>query len=277
MNQTISYSSLIPLPSSLIIAMRFEDYADLYQLEENLWWFVGMREITAVLLDDVISRIPSPLILDAGCGTGGNLEWLRRYTDENKIYGIDVVDTALGFCHKKDLKNLTQASATDLPFADEAFDVVTSFDVLVQIPGEGNDERAMREMFRVLKPDGIAFVRCAAYEWMRSGHDKALNTQRRYTLKELKEKLERAGFETIRATYANTFAFPLAAMRRLVLKRIGLVDEGSDVKPLSSKTLNSLLTNGLRLEAKWLRRKQAKLPAGLSAICVARKRGMRDE
>lgn len=231
-----------------------------------------MREITAVLLDNVVSRISLPLILDAGCGTGGNLEWLRRYTVHDKIYGIDVVDTALRFCHQKDLKNLTQASATDLPFADEVFDVVTSFDVLVQIPGKGNDERAMSEMYRVLKPDGIAFVRCAAYEWMRSGHDEALDTQRRYTLKELKEKLERTGFEIIKSTYANTFAFPLAAMRRLVLKRLGLVEKGSDVKPLASETLNSLLTNGLRHEAKLLRSKRVKLPAGLSAICIARKR-----
>ena len=71
----------------------------------------------------------------------------------------------------------------------------SAFDVLVQIPGRGADDRAMREMLRVLKPGGVAFVRGAAYRWMKSGHDLALGTERRYDLGELREKLNRAGFE----------------------------------------------------------------------------------
>jgi SAM-dependent methyltransferase len=117
-------------------------------------------------------------------------------------------------------------------FAGGSFDLVTSFDVLVQIPGEGADEQAMRKMFRALKPGGIAFVRCAAYEWMKSGHDRALGTQRRCNLEELTRKLRRAGFAIPRETYANSLLFPIAAMRRLALKRLGLADSDSDVKPL---------------------------------------------
>jgi hypothetical protein len=60
----------------------------------------------------------------------------------------------------------------------------------------------------------------------------ALDTQRRYTLTELSGKLERMGFRVLRQTYANTCLFPVAALRRLVLKRLGLADSGSDVKPL---------------------------------------------
>jgi hypothetical protein len=90
----------------------------------------------------------------------------------------------------------------------------------------------MREMFRVLRPGGVAFVRVAAYEWMRSGHDEALGTQRRYKLAQLVERMERAGFRVRRATYANALLLPAAAVRRLVLKPLGLADGGSDVKPL---------------------------------------------
>ena len=32
--------------------MHTEDYEYLYRLEEEFWWFAGMREITASLLDD---------------------------------------------------------------------------------------------------------------------------------------------------------------------------------------------------------------------------------
>jgi SAM-dependent methyltransferase len=255
--------------------MQTEDYEYLYQLEESFWWFAGMREITASLLDPVLPLLPlgDRTILDAGCGTGGNLEWLARYAGKGHIAGIDLIETALRFCSERGARRLAQASATDLPFADEAFDLLTSFDVLVQIPGEGSDEQAMREMFRVLKPGGIAFVRCAAYEWMKSGHDAALGTQRRYTIDGLREKLKRAGFEILRETYANSLLLPVAAIRRLALKRLGLADSGSDVKPLPPRLewLNQTLTDALRWEAGKLRQPNARLPFGLSAICLARR------
>jgi hypothetical protein len=34
--------------------MRTEDYEYLYRLEEDFWWFAGMREITAALLDPLL-------------------------------------------------------------------------------------------------------------------------------------------------------------------------------------------------------------------------------
>ena len=255
--------------------MQNEDYEYLYHLEANFWWFAGMREITAVLLDPFLAMPHDRVILDAGCGTGGNLEWLQRYAGNGRVIGLDYVNTALQFCRQAGHQRLAQASATDLPFADASFDVVTSFDVLVQIPGAGADEQAMREMWRVLKPGGYGFVRGAAYEWMKSGHDAALDTQRRYALSQLCGKLERAGLRVVRQTYANSFLFPVAAMRRLVLKRLGLADAGSDVKPLPAgiEWLNALMASALRREAKLLRTPNFQLRFGLSAICVVQKPG----
>jgi SAM-dependent methyltransferase len=254
--------------------MRTEDYEYLHQLEEKFWWFTGMREITAALLDPLLSGSERS-ILDIGCGTGGNLKWLARYSGDSKIFGIDLAQKALEFCRINNHRMLAQASATDLPFADEVFDLVTSFDVLVQIPGENADRQAICEMHRVLRPGGIAFVRVAAYQWMRSEHDRVLNTQRRYKLEELQSKLESAGFTILRATYANSILLPVAAIHRLILKPFGLVDRGSDVKPLPSylKWLNWSFTSILQCEARLLRPPQGKLHAGLSAICIVKKAG----
>ncbi len=112
--------------------MQAEDYAYLYELEEDLWWFAGMREITSALLNGIIEPDQKRMILDAGCGTGGMISWLKRYAAGGKVFGIDLVSDALKFCHQREQELLAQASATDLPFPDSSFDLVTSFDVLVQ-------------------------------------------------------------------------------------------------------------------------------------------------
>ena len=254
--------------------MRAQDFVDLYALEESLWWFVGMREVTRILLDAACPRGQARDVLDAGCGTGGMLRWLERYAGGGRVVGVDVSADALAFCRGRGLREVAQASVTALPFADSSFDLLTSFDVMVQLQGEGSDESAMREMLRVMKPGGVAFVRAAAYEWMRSGHDAALGTQRRYTLAQLVGRMESAGFRVTRATYANALLLPVAALRRLVLKRLGLAGGGSDVKPLPRGLgwLNRVLASALAAEASLLKRTDASLPAGLSAICVAEKR-----
>jgi ubiquinone/menaquinone biosynthesis C-methylase UbiE len=255
--------------------MQTEDYQYLYDLEEHFWWFEGMRKITANLLDPVCPPGPNRAVLDAGCGTGGNLEWLRRYAGNGRISGIDLMSDALKFCRQREHRMLAQASIIALPFNNAVFDLVTSFDVLPQLPLVGADAEALGEMARVLKPGGIIFARAAAYPWLRSGHDEALQTHQRYYLGTFCERIERAGFRVLRATYANSLLLPIVISRRLVLKRLRLVDHGSDVKPFPPglQWLNSALKLALLSEALWLKNLRLQLPAGLSAICVARKAG----
>jgi SAM-dependent methyltransferase len=252
--------------------MDAEEFRHLHALEERYWWFTGMRHIAAALLDPVCPDTRRT-VLDAGCGTGVNLAWLARYAAGGPIYGIDVAADALRFCQARGERLLAHASVTSLPFADRSFDLVTSFDVLVQLPQQTDARDAEREMFRVLRPGGLAFVRVAAYEWLRSSHDASLRTYRRYSLGGLIDELEDAGFEILRATYANSLLLPLTAAWRLVLKRLRLAPTGSDVRPLppalrwASRGLEAVLEG----EARWLQRTRSSLPAGLSAICVARR------
>jgi SAM-dependent methyltransferase len=254
--------------------MKPEEFARLYELEETFWWFEGMRRITAALLDPVCPPGIDRTVLDAGCGTGWNLHWLRRYAGSGRVVGIDVEPVAVELARARHGEEVLEASVLDLPFPESSFDLVTSFDVLPQLPGEGADELAVREMQRLLRPGGALFIRAAAYEWLRSSHDEALATHRRYRLGTLVERVAGAGLEVVRSTYANSILFPLAAFHRLVLKRVGLAAAGSDVRPLPPRLarLEGALAAALGLEARLLRRRHARLPFGLSVICVARKR-----
>ena len=123
--------------------MQAEDYNHLYELDERFWWFAGMRAIAAALLDEYCSPSTDRIILDAGCGTGGNLLWLQRYAADGEIYGIDLSGQALQFCRQRVSEPVIQASVTDLPFDHSSFDLVTSFDVLPQLPTGVADTKAI--------------------------------------------------------------------------------------------------------------------------------------
>jgi SAM-dependent methyltransferase len=244
--------------------MRDEEYRAMFQLEERLWWYEGMRAVTASLLGPGLGETNQRL-LDIGCGTGYSMVWLRERFKSSDVYGVDLSPLASVFWAARGLDTVALASADRLPFGEGNFDVVTCFDVIYQL----NDERAstaISEMHRVLRPGGLFFIREPAYQWMRGAHDVAVGTHRRYTLTDLRRLLLAHGFKIRRATYANTLLFWAAAPHRLFSKWRGGTE--SDVKPVP-RWLNRGLVSFLKLEARMLGR--LSFPFGLSAIAVAEK------
>lgn len=87
-------------------------------------------------------------VLEVGCGTGLVLERLKAMA--GRVTGIDL---SMGMVQKAHQRGLTvaQASATDLPFADNTFDVAVSFKVLAHIPPI---RETVAECARVVRPGG---------------------------------------------------------------------------------------------------------------------------
>ena len=248
--------------------MRSEDFEFLYNLEESFWWFVAMRKITDTIVAPQLSEGLPLRILDAGCGTGFNLSHYEK-DGRHEVYGIDIAAEAVDGVRKRGFPRIAQASVTEIPFEANSFDLVFSFDVMCQVPVTLNDE-GFREMQRVLKPGGFLFIRVPAFEWMRSSHDADLHTAHRFNRKELVDKLMKAGFRIQRATYANTFLFPVVALRRL-LKFAG-IGRGTDVRPLPAGLgwMDPLFRRILLSEAQVIKSGR-QLPFGLSMVCYARK------
>jgi SAM-dependent methyltransferase len=238
-----------------------EEYQRLFELEDRLWWFVGMRAISLALIERFVPH-PSPLaILDVGCGTGGMLEHLGRY---GSVVGVDVSDQALAYAKHREPRALVRAGLPHLPFVTGSFDLLTSFDVIYH-QAVGDDEAALSEMARLLRAGGRLLLRVPAHDWLRGRHDVAVQTRHRYGKRELREKLRRAGLEVSYLSYANCFLFPVAVSMRLA-EKLSRPQEGSDVRDVSPP-VNQLLTGALKLEAAILPR--APLPLGLSLVAVA--------
>jgi ubiquinone/menaquinone biosynthesis C-methylase UbiE len=243
--------------------MNDGEYETMYRVEDTLWWYVGMRRIAEVMLGDRLRS--NAHILDVGCGTGGNLVWLHRY---GTAFGTDVSQRALDFCAKRHLTHLSRASALELPFPEQTFDLVTCFDVIYHLRVR-DDVEALREIRRVLRPGGWTLIRVPALPTLRSGHDIAVHTRQRYSMGELKEKVQRAGLEVFRATYANTLLLPIAAAIRLFRNGSRAIKTArSDLRRMPDP-INSALRVVMMLEARLLSRFD--MPLGLSAIALARR------
>ena len=112
------------------------------------FWFAGRRARLDRLLGELL-RTPRT-ILDVGCGTGLMLELLDR---RHRLVGTDLLLEGLSLAATRNPDALlVRADATDLPFQENAFDLILLLDVLEHL----DDTLALREARRVLRPGGLA-------------------------------------------------------------------------------------------------------------------------
>lgn len=101
-------------------------------------------------------------ILDLGCGTATLTIIIKRRHPESEVVGLDGDPRILEIARAKVAKTgfditLNQGMAFDLPYADDSFDRVFS-SLLFHHLNRENKIRTLREVFRVLRPQGELHV-----------------------------------------------------------------------------------------------------------------------
>jgi SAM-dependent methyltransferase len=238
-------------------------YRQQFQLENGHWWFEGRRAVMWALLHRAGVR-DGARMLDAGCGTGRNLQEFGRL---GPATGVDPSPEAIDFCRQRGIEGATRGTIEHLEFPDGAFDLILATDVLEHLR---DDRAALRELRRVAAPGATLLVTVPAYRWLWSGHDDEHHHFRRYTLRELRAALGAGGWRPLAESYFNSVLLPPIAAVRLLARR-SRRDPGAD-RPdlrLTPPALNGLLAQPMRLEAALIGR-GLRLPAGVSIGVVAR-------
>lgn len=244
------------------------EYRRMRDCEDRHWWYATLHELVLHFVDREF-RTRGPLkIYDAGCGTGGLLAKLARF---GSVGGCDHSPHALALCRARGLRNVEQQDLNELVLAPASFDVITLADVLCHEWIRSEDE-VLARLYAALKPGGLLIVNDPACEWLRSTHDRAVLSSRRYTRGRVRALLERAGFRVEKLTCRMFLLLaPIAAYR--LAKRRG-ARAGGTAAPASDvwmppPWINALLRLSGAIENALLA--GINLPAGTSVFAVARK------
>jgi SAM-dependent methyltransferase len=233
--------------------------------EDRHFWFKGLRRSARLVLDAELRGRQLGQILDCGCGTGRNLDWLKDY---GPTAGVELSTTGLTVARAHN-RPVIQGSVTHLPIGDASIDLATSFDVLYCLPDDA-ERAALMEMSRVLRPKGLALFNVAALDVLHGSHSTLTMEVRRYTRARVRARLEAAGFEVMRLTFTNFATFPLTlAVRWSDRFRGNAATASTSDLEVPAAPVNAALDLALRAEA--LAMRVVDLPIGSSLLCLARK------
>ncbi len=160
-------------------------------------------------------KIPeNPTVLDVGCGTGiSTFELMKKAQGRGKFYGIDISQKMIDLARAKaaDLgysnAEFFKGDAERLEFPESSFDLVLSNQVFHFLL---NKQKALDEMFRVLKPMGQAALVffgessgreiVEIYDRIRSRHTEYSlpESPKLVGLKETHELFDKSGFKKTR-------------------------------------------------------------------------------
>jgi SAM-dependent methyltransferase len=235
-------------------------YDRMNDLEARHWWFAARREVIAALIERH-AQSPDTRILEAGCGSGGNLALLGRYGQVDAFEYDDIARAHA--CEKSGLDIRPGALPEAIPFEGKRYDLIGLFDVLEHVEA---DQASLAALASRLEDGGRLLVTVPALPMLWSAHDERHHHFRRYTRKSLAKAAQAAGLKVTYTSYFNMFLFPLAVAARLA-KAITRSNTPDDALP--PRWLNAALRRVFAAERYLVGR--LRLPVGLSLVAVLEK------
>ena len=207
--------------------MDSDSFRRMRDVEDQHWWFTSRRVLFAEILRLYLEHPPT-LIVDVGCGTGGNLPFLNEF---GRVFGIEANPEAAELAAARDCGEVLHGSLPDtLPLAPASAELVTLLDVLEHIE---DDRAALKTLYNVLTPGGLLLVSVPALPALYSPHDARLHHYRRYMAGDLRSRLRETGFQVEYQNYLNAWLLPLAAPARLLSRwlKLDVADSEESVPP----------------------------------------------
>ncbi len=241
--------------------MVFDPEFEELRSESESWWYVARRKLLREAAAKVIRSKREARVLDVGC----NAQLEFEEPDLFRVCNLHCSMKTLAFRQLAGDAHLACSRYDELGLASNSFDAIVAGDVLQSV---ADDVAALREMRRILKEGGLLCLTVPAYPSLWGDEDEARGHQRRYTVSEMRRKLNTCGFHVQRASYFVASAFvPVVAGRvatNMFHKSPAEMRIGS-----SSRLANGAMTTLLDIERHLMH--YINLPFGTRLVCWALK------
>ena len=235
--------------------MLATEYLRMAEVEAEMWWYTSLHASLIDTIQSFFGDNKQIRILDAGCGTGGFLRYLRRHGYANSV-GLDISDIAVDFSRKQGF-DVIKGSISDRSVLNKIgkVDVIVSMDVICSLPDEAQRGIFLREAECLLHDGGLMIIQTPAFACLGGIHDMAVGVNKRYTKREMHRMLKQADIPHYSLRYRlmllTPMIFVVRTLQRLRLKLGKDVPIESDVK-MPSPMVNTVLSLLQRMEDRWL-------------------------
>lgn len=242
-----------------------EDTAD-----SNHFIDVASRQHAVEQLQKYITQ-PNSCILEVGCSSGFMLQAIRQTMPQAFVIGSDYVRQPLEHLAAQvpDIP-LLQFNLLECPLPDASVDAIVLLNVLEHIK---NDEAALLQLYRILKPGGVLVLEVPAGPKLYDVYDKLLMHFRRYARPQIVKLARKSGFNVVEQSHLGVFIYPPFWLVKQRNKRF--LSEGEAVqkqivaKNITSTGQNPLLKLAMQFELKL--GKVVSYPFGIRCLLTCQK------
>ncbi|MFO0979999.1 MAG: class I SAM-dependent methyltransferase [Planctomycetaceae bacterium] len=267
--------------------MRPAEYQVMADVEDSHWWYVAQRLAMQSVIErsGLLKTLNRCSVLDAGCGTGGNLKWLKSLLEPRMLAGFDRSSEAVEAAEMKVpaakvwRDDVTCLSAQLQP---DSFDLILCSDVIYSLD-QSVVGASLRSLLTSLRSGGVFLLHVPALSWLYSQHDVSVGTQHRYGKSEVKSLLKALGLDLVFLSYRVSVLFPLVVLLRLpsmlsvqwqrfrgTERTVHREQERPSEMRKPAALVNSVLTRVMAVEARWFRSGRT-FPIGSSLVALGRK------
>lgn len=233
------------------------------QIEQTHWWFVARRKLFSNYIEKMNLDKEKSCILDIGSSSGTNMRMLKNMGFKN-YKGFDYNIISKNFCEEKELGEVIIGDICSSNLESNQFDLILATDLIEHIK---DDDSALKEIYRILKPNGHLVVTVPCFMMLWGSHDEVSMHQRRYLLKNIIKKMKNVEFQIQKSYYFNFILFlPIFLFRKIIkLLKIDIKSENSVNTSFLNKILLKVFVFDMFLA------KLIKPPFGVSAFILATK------
>ena len=181
-------------------------------MEDKHWWFLGRRRIVREVIRTAVSLSPQDVVVDVGCGTGGNTAALAV---DLPCIGMDPSLEAIQLAQERfpNVQFLCGDIHEQINRIKDSVGLFLLLDVLEHLP---DDSRFFERILNLAKSGAHLLLTVPANMTLWSEHDVSFGHYRRYTIESLQRLWAGLPVTARLVSYYNSRLYPVVRATRAI-------------------------------------------------------------